>query len=475
MTSSSENAATGPIWTWTATAIATAIRNKEISSREAAQSALDRLFDVNPEINAVVEILADKALATADMLDTEIVRNGPVGSLHGVPVTTKINVDMAGHATTDGVVALKDNIATTDSPPVHNLKKAGAITIGRTNTPAFSFRWFCENDLHGRTFNPWNRSITPGGSSGGAGAAVASGIGALAHGNDIGGSVRYPGYACGVPGIRPTFGRVPFTSARGRGVCGAIMSVEGVLARSIDDLELGLTALAREDVTDPWFFPVPLQFDDAAKVGKVALFSGGSDFTAEPAVADALQSAARALSDAGYVVEEVDLPHFAEGQDLWSQLVLNEGRTLFGDAVANFGDERVRNEVNALLSITPPLDLTEFSLAMSRREQIAMAWQALLDDYVAILLPNSWELPMTLERDQGGEDVMRHILKIQSPMLLPPLLGLPGLSVPTGLANGVPNGVQIIAGRFREDRCFAIGKIIEASHPMQTPINPVAA
>ena len=200
---------TNEFWRWQACDLARAIRTRRISSREAVTSCLARLAAVNPRINAVVDCLADEALAAADAADRAVATGEPLGPLHGVPVTIKINVDYAGRATTNGVVAFKDRIAQADSPPVANWRKAGAIFIGRTNVPAFSARFFTDNALHGRTLNPWDAGRTPGGSSGGAAAAVATGIGALAHGNDRAGSIRYPAYACGVVGLRPTLGRIP--------------------------------------------------------------------------------------------------------------------------------------------------------------------------------------------------------------------------------------------------------------------------
>src|SRR5262245_11398405 len=173
------------------------------------EAPLARLAHVNPAINAVVTEFPDEALRAAQLIDDQIAHKQPVGALSGVPVTVKTNVDQAGHATTNGVRLQRDLKAETDNPVVANLRKAGAVIIGRTNTPAFSLRWFTRNSLHGHTRNPWSASITPGGSSGGAAAAVATGIGAIAHGTDIAGSIRYPAYACGIHGLRPSFGRVP--------------------------------------------------------------------------------------------------------------------------------------------------------------------------------------------------------------------------------------------------------------------------
>ncbi|MBI3514529.1 MAG: amidase, partial [Proteobacteria bacterium] len=200
---------TDELWRWDAVDVAQAIRLGRVSSREAVASCLQRLDAVNRAVNAVTVVLDEPALAAAAAADQAVKRGDALGPLHGVPVTIKENIDQAGCATTNGVVAFKDVIAETDSPPVANWKRAGAIVIGRTNTPAFSLRWHTDNELRGATLNPWAKTRTPGGSSGGAASSLALGIAPLAHGNDYGGSIRYPAYCCGVAGIRPTLGRVP--------------------------------------------------------------------------------------------------------------------------------------------------------------------------------------------------------------------------------------------------------------------------
>ncbi|HZG29377.1 MAG TPA: amidase family protein [Ensifer sp.] len=257
--------------------------------------------------------------------------------------------------------------------------------------------------------------------------------------------VRYPAYVCGVPGLRPAFGRIPSIMGPGRGVCGAIMGVEGVMGRNFADVALGLEALAQPDARDAWQVPAPLAMPGTGELGKVALFSGGGKYRPEPGVAAALASAARALTAAGYIVEEVELPYFAEGQDLWSKLVIHEFRETLGAAALALGDAPIKRKFETWARIVDPITLTEFSIAISLREKIAAAWQILMETYPVILMPNSWELAMTVDRDQGGADDIRKILVIQSPMLLPALLGLPGLS------DGVPSGVQVVAGRFVGD------------------------
>ncbi|MCX7893852.1 MAG: amidase, partial [Burkholderiales bacterium] len=289
-----------PLWSWSAAAIAARVRLRHASAVEVARAALERLDAVNPRIGALTRVLADEALAAAARIDAEVARGHDPGPLAGVPVTVKQNVDQSGCATDNGVVAWRDLVAAEDSPVVANLKAAGAVIIGRTNTPAFSLRWDTDNALHGPTFNPFDRSRVPGGSSGGAAAAVACGVGAIAHGNDLGGSVRYPAYCCGVVGIRPTFGRVPAFNATApaeRPYLTGLMSVQGPLARSVDDLELALAAMARADTRDPWWTPAPLAPSHAVapRSVRVAVLDSPDDFggaAIDPAVAGAVRTAA---------------------------------------------------------------------------------------------------------------------------------------------------------------------------------------
>ncbi len=217
------------IWRWSASRIAAAIRAREISAREAVDSCLDRMAAVNGTLNAVTVDLSASAREGAARADAAIAGGDALGPLHGVPVTIKENVDQQGSATTNGVVGFRNVIATEDSPVVANWKRAGAIIIGRTNTPAFSFRLDTVNDLRGRTYSPWSRVHTPGGSSGGAASCVAAGIAPLAHGNDIAGSVRFPAYCCGGGGhttvVRPRPAYNPTQTAE-RSMSSQLMSVQ---------------------------------------------------------------------------------------------------------------------------------------------------------------------------------------------------------------------------------------------------------
>ena len=197
-----------PIWQWSAVETAAAIRAGRASSVEVTSAHIDRLHAANPALNAVVVDMTDLALDAARAADRKQAGGADLDALHGVPVTIKINIDVEGQANSNGVVAFANNIAPGDSPVAGNLRSAGAIILGLTNTPEFSFRAFTDNPLHGLTLNPWDKAITCGGSSGGAAASVAAGIGAIAHGNDIGGSLRGPANWNGVATLKPTQGRI---------------------------------------------------------------------------------------------------------------------------------------------------------------------------------------------------------------------------------------------------------------------------
>ncbi|MDR0358474.1 MAG: amidase, partial [bacterium] len=193
-------------WRWSASDLATAIRGKQLSSVEAVRACLERTQAVNPALNALVQVYAERALEEAASADRALRAGEPVGPLHGVPTAIKDNVDEAGLPDTNGIAAWADMIADEDAPVVRNLRTAGAVSIGRSNVPAFSLRYFSDNEVYGRTRNPWHADKTPGGSSGGAAVAVAAGMVPMAHANDLAGSVRYPAHACGVMGLRPTVG-----------------------------------------------------------------------------------------------------------------------------------------------------------------------------------------------------------------------------------------------------------------------------
>lgn len=346
-------------WRLSASAVARRIRARDLSAEAVTCSVLTRIADVNPRVNALATVQADGALAAARAADAMLARGQVVGPLHGVPVTIKINVDVAGEPTTDGVAFLKHNLAQSDSPLVASLREAGAIIVGRNNAPAFSLRWFTDNAFHGRTLNPFDAGVTPGGSSGGAAAATALGMGAIAHGNDYGGSIRYPAWACGVVGLRTTVGRIPSNkaSAPNRILTNQQMSVQGPLMRT---------------------------------------------------VADASVVAA---------LDEAQPPHFEEVSAMQFQLVMNDLRRGGEAFMREHGDDALRRALGHYMAVTPQWDRDTVLEAMTRRFTIARDWAVFFERYPLLLLPNSWERPFPIDDDQVSPERLQQILWAQSPLL----------------------------------------------------------
>lgn len=462
------------LWRLSAQQVAHLVRTRQVSAAEVAASALSRLEAVNPVLNAVVEHRPDEVMARAAAVDQAIARGHPVGPLAGVCVLTKVNIDQVGYATTNGLRSQKDLIATSNNPVTDSLLQAGAVILGRTNTPAFSYRWFTGNLLHGATRNPHDPELTPGGSSGGSAAAVAAGISPLAHGNDIAGSIRYPAYACGVHGLRPSLGRVAAyngTAVAERTVGGQLMAVEGPIARNIDDLRLGLLVLSRPDPRDPWWMPAPLEGPELPRRAAMCLNPDGLDPQQE--VCAALIDAADRLRDAGWTVDEVDqLPPLKEAVPIQILLWMGDGYQARVNAAEREGDPGAIAALAGQAWVARATGAQDVFSALSRRLSIARAWELFLERYPVVLLPVSAELPFKNDLDLQGPAAYERVWRAQLTMIALPVTGLPALTVNTGLCGDTPMGVQIVAGRFREDACLAAGAAIEARGRAVTPLDP---
>ena len=462
-----------PFWRWDAVDIARAIRLGAVSAREVAEDALARLAAANPAINAVVLPLEREALDAADAVDAARARGEALPPLAGVPVTTKINADQRGLPTSNGVVAFRDVIAAEDSPVVANLRRAGAVVIGRTNTPAFSWRWFTDNALHGRTLNPWDAGVTPGGSSGGAAAAVAAGIGAVAHGNDIGGSVRYPAYACGVAGLRPSAGRIPAfnpSAAAERSLSAQILATQGPLARRVGDLRLALQAMAAPDPRDPWQMPVPLAGPPPpARPIRVALCADPAGGGVHPSVSEAVARAGKALEAAGYAVEEAAPPDWNAVAADWDTFIHAEASVFMRQAFERHADASA-GAIFARMATRPLPAIEDYMRLLARRATHQRAWALWMAERGPLLVvPSSNEPPFPQGLDETDFD---RVFRAQSPLFPTVLLGLPSVSVPTGVVDGLPTGVQVVAPRWREDLALDAAEAIEAAWPMPTPVDP---
>ena len=275
------------LWQLSAVEVAAGIRDRRFSCSEVMASVVERIRKLNPKLNAIVVDLADQALAEASAADRKLPTLAEPGPLFGVPVTIKVNVDQEGQATTNGLPAFANLIAPADSPLVRNLRSAGAIIVGRTNTPEISMRPTTVNPLHGRTLNPWHPDASPGGSSGGAGVAAAVGFGAIHHGNDIAGSLRFPSFANGVATLKPTQGRVPAfnpSATAERGLISQLTSVQGAIARTVADVRLATRVMAGGDPRDPWWVPAPFDGEPLEKPIRVAVTRNSHGYPIHPGI-----------------------------------------------------------------------------------------------------------------------------------------------------------------------------------------------
>ncbi len=462
------------LWSLDAVELARLIRLGAVSSREVVTSCLMRMDAVNDRLNAVVRRMDDEALAAADACDAARARGEALGPLHGVPVTIKINTDQRGHPTDNGAVALKDLVAKSDAPVVANLRRAGAVFIGRTNAPAFSMRVMSANGLHGRTLNPLDRSVTPGGSSGGAGAAVAAGMGPIAHGNDIGGSVRIPAYCNGVFGLRTGLGRIPaYSAAAGpRPIGGQLMATQGPLARSVRDLRLAFEVMAQGDPRDTRWVDAPLVGPPPRRPIRVALVPEPPGGFIHPAQAAAVRTAGRHLAAAGYVVEETPPPEIEAVVRVWHTLGSGDVFRVLAPVIEQMGDPGAVAALRHWLAQSPPpSDPTAVLDALSERDRLLLAWQTFLQDWPLVVMPTLADLPPPQDQDQTAEGTARILDSIRA-ALVAPALGLAGLAAPVGRSGALRTGVQIIPARFREDLALAAGEVIEAAEGAVRPVDP---
>jgi len=463
------------LWSKGAVELAGLIRDREVSSREVIQAHLDRIEAVNPHLNAIVRLLADQALAAADAADRAVADGTRLGPLHGVPCTVKENIDVAGTPTTQGVPALAEAVTPVDAPQVERLRAAGAIPLGRTNLPDFGLRVHTDSALHGLTRNPWNPQRTPGGSSGGEAAALATGMSPLGLGNDLGGSLRNPAHCCGIASIKPSTGAVPAATMippEDFTISFQLMEVEGVMARRIADVRAGFTAIAGQHPRDP--LTVPAVFTDLSPGERpaVAVLPEPPGGSTHPEVAAAVRRAADALADDGFKVTEAVPPDYEQAIELWSTILSADLQVLkplldqvMGPAGLQF--------LGYALEYLPPIDLVGWATAHTARHGLARRWSLWYQEYPVLLSPVWTQPAFPLDFDIASLDNAIATLELMRPVLPANLLGTPAAVVPAGMADGLPVGVQVMGGKYTELRCLAVAEAIEQRLGPLTPIDPV--
>ncbi|MEU6408135.1 amidase [Microbispora sp. NPDC046933] len=467
------------LWQLSATRLAAGIRDREFSTVDVVESCLGRIEEVNPVLNALLDVRPEEALADARRADEAVAAGEVLGPLHGVPMSTKINTGQKSRLMSNGLSATADAMAPGDDACVTALRGAGAIFLGRSNAPAFSLRWFSSNDPHGRTLNPWNHERTPGGSSGGASSSVASGMTPLAQGNDIAGSVRYPAACCGLVGIRPTVGLVSNWTAPGEmelegPLTFQAWAVHGPLARTVADARTALYAMASPDLRDPFGIPAVHRASPRSGPIRVGLVRDVGLVKPHPSVNDALDTAARWLIDAGYEVEELELPLLGEAARLWHLLLAEDMRPLLPGMLELGGEATGVNmthfyEAAAELWGEKP-DITAYIQGWARRATLISQLQESLGTDRILLTPASAEPPFEQDADITDPARARSLFAAQWPMISVPVLGFPAVTVPTGVTDGLPAGVQLIGGRFAEDLILDAAQEIEDRAPRLTPV-----
>ena len=448
------------LWARPATELAAMIRARDVSSVEVVEACLARTAEVNPRINAVVAF-ADDALDRARDADAWLARGEPVGPIHGVPFTIKDSLDTAGIVTTAGTAGWRSRVPERDATVVARLKAAGGVLLGKTNTPEFTWSDETDNDVYGRTSNPYDLERTPGGSSGGPAAIVAAGGSPFDIGSDTGDSIRQPAHVCGIAGLKPTSGRVPRTGhwPSFAGIAGSLTQL-GPLARRVDDLALLLPIIAGPDGEDPHVQPVPLGSPDGVDVAalRVVAFTDNRIRTPTPETAAAVEAAAAALSSGGAAVRWQVPPGLDAAWDAWDRLVRSDGygwlrRLITGAGTPGLGSYDTRGWIDP----QPPLPGDELSALLEHADDVRsrlLRWFADADLIVCPAMPQ----PAIRHGESNAAWFGDTYSDVHN------LTGWPALVVRGGTSgDGLPIGVQLIANPWHEDVAIAAGRVVEAA------------
>ncbi len=447
-----------------ASAIARRIRAREISAVEVTELHLARIDEVNPSLNAVVTRCDDIALKRAKEADAALAEGKAVGPLHGVPITIKDAFDTAGVRSTGGTQGRADYIPSTNATAVERLLAAGAILIGKTNTPELTLYYDTDNLIFGESYNPYDPSRSPGGSSGGSAAIVAAGGSPLDLGSDTGGSIRLPAHFCGVAGIKPTAGRVPRT---GLIVPGGVpvdpLTQVGPIARFVEDLTLVLPIVSGVDWRDCAVVPMDLKDPAAVKIGdlRVAFYTDNGDLAASPEVAAVVRDCTRVVAERGTKVTEVRPSGIEKSRALFARIFNTDGGAWVRRILTDLGT----TEVYPFLKWAdkrddaPETPASTFTALLEELDQFRREMLAFLEGYDVILAPV--HAYPALAHDELMSEARRPGFSYCQTYNL---TGWPSVVVRAGTSKaGLPIGIQIVARPWREDVALAVARHIERS------------
>ena len=443
---------------FSATTLARFIRTNLVSSVAVVDAHLARLEAANPKLNAVVQLQTEAARQQARAADEAVSRGERLGPLHGVPITLKDSLDTVGMVSTWGTTGRADFTPEHDATVVARLRTAGAIILGKTNTPEFTLAGITNNDVYGRTNNPYDVERSPAGSSGGAGAILAAGGSALDLGSDTGGSIRMPSHYCGIAGIKPTSGRVPRTGHAISFDVGALDSFTqiGPMARHVEDLGLTLSIIAGPDGHDPAVVPAPLgdPQDVSVRDLRAAFFTDNGIKSPSPDTASTVRAAVNVLADHGVSVTENRPQGVSDAERLWYNLYLADGGAWIRRLIHAAGTERMSSALD-WMQTAQPVSLAEFTQELSRWNIYRSEMLAFMEPYDVLLCPVS-ATPATRHDDPDGPDFTYTFAHN--------LTGWPGAVVRCGTsAEGLPIGVQIVARPWREDVALAVAQYLETN------------
>jgi len=447
--------------------IASGIRDRKFSPVEVVEAHLERVAELQPKLNAFVHLDAEGSLKQARVAEAASMRGDAVGPLHGVPLTIKSCIDAAGWPTPSGSLLRTDYVAQTDAPLVARLRAAGAIVLGNTNTPEYLMAYETDNSLSGKTSNPWDLERSAGGSSGGEGAAIASGCSAGGVGSDGGGSIRVPAHFCGICGLKPTPGRIPATGhyPEGGGAFGWI-GVVGPMARTIADVRALFEVMAGPDAGDALSAPVPVRAakeEDVRKL-RIGILEGDALGKATAETMAAVERAAKILSDQGFALEKKSLNRLDRAIEVWWYF--------FGPVIADSirkGAAGHEQELSPMLGEYVELATAETTLtydgflsACGERDTLRADIVRQMEDVRILLSPVSvgpafrhGEGNWRSGDEENYRDTMRYSQWLN-------LAGFPGVAVPVGKSReGLPIGVQVIGRPYEEELILAVAEAIE--------------
>lgn len=444
-----------------ATRIAKAIRLRTVSCRAVIDAHIERIKAVNPQINAVVQLAEARARAEATSADQAIERGERVGPLHGVPITIKDSFDTAGIISTAGTAGRKNHVPARDATVVARLRAAGAIVLGKTNTPELTIGTDTENALFGRTSNPYDLTRTPAGSSGGAAAIIAAGGSALDIGSDTAGSIREPAHVCGIAALKPTAGRVPRTGhifPPGLGALDGLTQV-GPMARYVEDLALVLPIIAGVDWQDAAVIPMPVLNLEAVQLAglRVAFFDRVGELAPKPAIAQAIAATATALAKSGIAVEEACPEAIGLAGDLYGRLRNADGGAYLRRLLKQAGTEQPGTHLAARLQGLTPIGGAEFSALLEAVDDYRSRMLGFMKNYDAIICPPA--VHTAWRHDTVFDDP--YPLWVFSTSFN--LTGWPCAVLRAGTTrDGLPIGIQVAGRPWREDVVLALAQHIES-------------